>query len=97
MTQPHRSRTVSMHSGSAYSRSEATRAAPTQNEINLDDFPESGIAPDAPVWKKYVEETDRFDKELVNGWNNLLDMLLHEYAIPLFDGYNFDNTGLQSL
>ncbi|CAE6423900.1 unnamed protein product, partial [Rhizoctonia solani] len=46
-----------------------------QDEEEIDE-PENDIAPTARIWKKYVEETDRSDRELVEGWNNSLDMLL---------------------
>ncbi|GAB1526979.1 hypothetical protein RhiTH_010154 [Rhizoctonia solani] len=40
-----------------------------QNDSKLNDAPEGDIGPNAEVWKKYVIETDRADKELVEGWN----------------------------
>lgn len=34
------------------------------------------MAPNARVWKKYVEDMDMSDKELVGGWNGLLQIIL---------------------
>ncbi|CEL62829.1 hypothetical protein RSOLAG1IB_12579 [Rhizoctonia solani AG-1 IB] len=47
-----------------------------QDQEKKDESPKSSIAPGAEVWNRYVLETDRSDKELVDGWNNSLDMLL---------------------
>ncbi|KAF8672218.1 hypothetical protein RHS04_07837 [Rhizoctonia solani] len=43
-----------------------------QNDSKLNDAPEGDIGPNAEVWKKYVIETDRADKELVEGWNKFI-------------------------
>ncbi|CAE6470796.1 unnamed protein product [Rhizoctonia solani] len=58
-----------------------SQANPTPQEDQkdpkkTDDNPKNNLAPNAEVWKTYVKETDRFDQELVDGWNNSLDMLL---------------------
>ncbi|CUA77092.1 hypothetical protein RSOLAG22IIIB_12537 [Rhizoctonia solani] len=37
---------------------------------------ELGLGKDAIFWKTYVKETDRWDEELVDGWNKSLDVLL---------------------
>ncbi|CAE6402463.1 unnamed protein product, partial [Rhizoctonia solani] len=52
------------------------RVTVEQNQNKTDKAPKSDIGPNAEVWKRYVLETDRADKELVEGWNNSLDMLL---------------------
>ncbi|KAF8675638.1 hypothetical protein RHS04_06653 [Rhizoctonia solani] len=52
------------------------RVTVEQNQNKTDKAPKSEIGPNAEVWKRYVLETDRADKELVEGWNNSLDMLL---------------------
>ncbi|KAF8687615.1 hypothetical protein RHS03_09916, partial [Rhizoctonia solani] len=43
-----------------------------QNDSKLNDAPEGDIRPNAEVWKKYVIETDRADKELVEEWNKFI-------------------------
>ncbi|GAB1524360.1 hypothetical protein RhiTH_007513 [Rhizoctonia solani] len=43
-----------------------------QYDNKLNDAPEGDIGPNAEVWKKYVIETDRADKELVEGWNKFI-------------------------
>ncbi|CAE6411916.1 unnamed protein product [Rhizoctonia solani] len=40
------------------------------------DDPGAELARDARVWKVYVWETDKWDAELVDGWNKSLDLLL---------------------
>ncbi|GAB1524397.1 hypothetical protein RhiTH_008937 [Rhizoctonia solani] len=52
------------------------RVTVEQNQNKTDKAPKSDIGPNAEVWKRYVLETDRADKELVEGWNSSLDMLL---------------------
>ncbi|KAF8676993.1 hypothetical protein RHS04_06183 [Rhizoctonia solani] len=52
------------------------RVTVEHNQNKTDKAPKSDIGPNAEVWKRYVLETDRADKELVEGWNNSLDMLL---------------------
>ncbi|QRW26538.1 hypothetical protein RhiXN_12199 [Rhizoctonia solani] len=52
------------------------RVTVEHNQHKTDKAPKSDIGPNAEVWKRYVLETDRADKELVEGWNNSLDMLL---------------------
>ncbi|CEL53166.1 hypothetical protein RSOLAG1IB_11298 [Rhizoctonia solani AG-1 IB] len=51
-------------------------AREAEDQKNAEENPKSNTAPGAEVWKRYVLETDRSDKELVEGWNNSLDMLL---------------------
>lgn len=41
---------------------------PGKPGVDYDEYGEE-MAPGARIWKKYVEETDRADKELVGGWN----------------------------
>ncbi|KAF8691857.1 hypothetical protein RHS03_08714, partial [Rhizoctonia solani] len=43
-----------------------------QSYKNADKTPKSDIGPNAEVWKRYVLETDRADKELVEGWNKFI-------------------------
>ncbi|KAF8751478.1 hypothetical protein RHS01_08210 [Rhizoctonia solani] len=45
------------------------RVTVEQNQNKTDKAPKSDIGPNAEVWKRYVLETDRADKELVEGWN----------------------------
>ncbi|KAF8672890.1 hypothetical protein RHS04_07741 [Rhizoctonia solani] len=45
------------------------RVTVEQNQNTTDKAPKSDIGPNAEVWKRYVLETDRADKELVEGWN----------------------------
>ncbi|CAE6377257.1 unnamed protein product [Rhizoctonia solani] len=47
-----------------------------QNNNKHNNAPKGGIGANAEVWKKYVIETGRADKELVDGWNNSLDVIL---------------------
>ncbi|GAB1524358.1 hypothetical protein RhiTH_007511 [Rhizoctonia solani] len=46
-----------------------TEESPNAKDIKPNDAPKGDIGPNAEVWKKYVIETDRADKELVEGWN----------------------------
>ncbi|CAE6520756.1 unnamed protein product, partial [Rhizoctonia solani] len=34
------------------------------------------LGKEARVWKVYVQETDKWDRELVDGWNKSLDVIL---------------------
>ncbi|KAF8593226.1 hypothetical protein BDV93DRAFT_260165 [Ceratobasidium sp. AG-I] len=34
------------------------------------------LGKNAPVWETYMKETDRWDGELVDGWNKSLDVIL---------------------
>ncbi|KAG8693066.1 hypothetical protein FRC08_009342 [Ceratobasidium sp. 394] len=40
------------------------------------DEPGAEMAREARVWKTYVRESDKLDKEMVDGRNNSLDVLL---------------------
>ncbi|CAE6442907.1 unnamed protein product [Rhizoctonia solani] len=40
------------------------------------DEKEKELGPDAQVWKTYVKEADPVDKELVDGWNESMDVNL---------------------
>ncbi|CAE6450738.1 unnamed protein product [Rhizoctonia solani] len=42
------------------------------------DYDEYGaeMEPNARVWRVYVDETDKADKELVDGWNGAMDVML---------------------
>ncbi|KAH7329798.1 hypothetical protein B0J17DRAFT_207785 [Rhizoctonia solani] len=40
------------------------------------DEPGAELAREARVWKVYIGETDKWDAELVDGWNKSLDVLL---------------------
>ncbi|QRW26512.1 hypothetical protein RhiXN_12173 [Rhizoctonia solani] len=64
---------------SVHEAEENTNPKDIQNDSKLKDSPEGDIGPNAEVWKKYVIETDRADKELVEGWNNSLDVLLSKW------------------
>ncbi|QRW14347.1 phosphatidylinositol phosphatase PTPRQ [Ceratobasidium sp. AG-Ba] len=44
---------------------------------------------DAQIWDIYVEETDRFDKELVKEWSESLDVLLSPLVITATKTSNF--------
>ncbi|GAB1524374.1 hypothetical protein RhiTH_007528 [Rhizoctonia solani] len=48
------------------------RVTVEQNQNKTDKAPKSDIGPNAEVWKRYVLETDRADKELVEGWNKFI-------------------------
>ncbi|GAB1526098.1 hypothetical protein RhiTH_009264 [Rhizoctonia solani] len=48
------------------------RVTVEQNQNRTDKAPKSDIGPNAEVWKRYVLETDRADKELVEGWNKFI-------------------------
>ncbi|QRV80962.1 activating signal cointegrator 1 complex subunit 3 [Ceratobasidium sp. AG-Ba] len=48
---------------------------------DLEDPPGQEMAKDARVWKTYVREADRWDKELVEGHNSSLDVLLSKAAL----------------
>ncbi|KAG8754087.1 hypothetical protein FRC11_006874 [Ceratobasidium sp. 423] len=41
------------------------------------------MEPNARVWKVYVDETDKADKELVEGWNRAMDVMLSECGVLL--------------
>ncbi|KAF8750141.1 hypothetical protein RHS01_09525 [Rhizoctonia solani] len=47
-----------------------------QDNNKHNNAPKGGIGANAEVWKKYVMEAGRVDKELVDAWNNSLDVLL---------------------
>ncbi|CAE6481007.1 unnamed protein product [Rhizoctonia solani] len=48
------------------------------NADAIPEFDEYGaeLGKEAKVWKVYVDETDRWDAELVDGWNKSLDVIL---------------------
>ncbi|GAB1524394.1 hypothetical protein RhiTH_007548 [Rhizoctonia solani] len=48
------------------------RVTVEQNQNKTDKAPKIDIGPNAEVWKRYVLETDRADKELVEGWNKFI-------------------------
>ncbi|GAB1524390.1 hypothetical protein RhiTH_007544 [Rhizoctonia solani] len=48
------------------------RVTVEHNQNKTDKAPKSDIGPNAEVWKRYVLETDRADKELVEGWNKFI-------------------------
>ncbi|CAE6423775.1 unnamed protein product, partial [Rhizoctonia solani] len=66
-------------------RAKRTQGQPTaQNPVPCyttdgpQEFDEDGkeLGPDAQVWKTYVREADQVDRELVEGWNNSMDVIL---------------------
>ncbi|CAE6522286.1 unnamed protein product [Rhizoctonia solani] len=42
------------------------------------------LGKEARVWKVYVQETDKWDRELVDGWNKSLDVILGKLFAALF-------------
>ncbi|GAB1524359.1 hypothetical protein RhiTH_007512 [Rhizoctonia solani] len=56
----------------AHKTEESPSSKDIQYDNKLNDAPEGDIGPNAEVWKKYVIETDRADKELVEGWNKFI-------------------------
>ncbi|KAG9098357.1 hypothetical protein FRC06_006498 [Ceratobasidium sp. 370] len=57
------------------------------------------MAKDAKVWQVYVNETDRADEELVDGWHKSLDVLLTKVFAALFSAIStaFVSISSQSL
>ncbi|CCO34211.1 hypothetical protein BN14_08305 [Rhizoctonia solani AG-1 IB] len=57
---------------------EAIQEAQTKYDTSLDDSDLYGaeLSRDARVWRVYVKEADRHDRELVDGWNKSLDVIL---------------------
>ncbi|CAE6449334.1 unnamed protein product [Rhizoctonia solani] len=66
-------------------RPEVPRSWSTMEDLNYQrrgergvDYDEYGaeMEPNARVWRIYVDETDKADKELVDGWNGAMDIML---------------------
>ncbi|CAE6454405.1 unnamed protein product [Rhizoctonia solani] len=45
-------------------------------ELLEPDEPGAELAKEARVWKVYVKEADKWDTELIEGWNRSLDVIL---------------------
>ncbi|CAE6365037.1 unnamed protein product [Rhizoctonia solani] len=59
-------------------RAPVTVALVDADPVQIMDPDEYGaeLGKEARVWKVYVQETDKWDRELVDGWNKSLDVIL---------------------
>lgn len=41
-----------------------------------DDIFKDQIEKDDPLWKTYIDETNLFDKDMIDEWNKIIDVIL---------------------
>ncbi|CAE6439980.1 unnamed protein product [Rhizoctonia solani] len=63
------------HPKDSYNTDELSSKRQWEPEVEYDEYG-AEMGPDARVWRVYVDETNKADKELVEGWNRAIDVML---------------------